>query len=214
MVELALQTAKAGQAADPQNGFFPAMEAVALLESHHDTEALAALHSAAVSQIWETYSSDETKARWRLRHLAHGEAGGLPRYMDIASTNCFPIRQMAHIAVALALQKEMAGNQEGGFAIRRDLMHLGVLMRTEARSTSESRLGTILTDIAAERPNGAPAFEQEKYVCITIVALVQDRQIRQTAEAMTAHEGRYYASLLQFEWQGKVVSPQSRNDNR
>lgn len=163
-IALALESSTRGEALDPKNGFFPMMSAIALMESHRDTEALDALHRAAACPNWDDYAGQEPRANWTLTEAAHGRSNGLRRVV-IAAAVLFPhyagLRELARVSTALAMEKESAGDREAGFTIRQDVMRVGATMRTESRVVIGSLVGAAITSIASSRPDGAEVLERQ-----------------------------------------------------
>jgi hypothetical protein len=148
-----------GEAADPNNGFFPAMEAVALLDQRRDDEAVAALHRAAAAPQWNDYVMEEIRAHWKMLRLRTGGDAGLPMLMTADATllpHFATLRVLARTMIGIAVEDELAGRAESGFAIRRDVARLGALMRVDSPTIIGSLVGIAITNIAAARPGGAP----------------------------------------------------------
>ena len=98
------------------------------------------------------------EGEWRLQAAAFGETGALPR-VAIAAAVLLPhyaqIRAMSRVAVADAMQVEMAGHLDQGVDIREDVMRLGGLMRAEARTLIGGLVGSSVAIGALQRPAGA-----------------------------------------------------------
>jgi len=162
VLALTEECAVQGERLDPQNAYFPAMQAIGLFAAHRDSDALAALHRAALAPRWEEYTREEVEARWRLAELRQGKTGAMPRLAIAASLllpHLAPLQSMTRTAIVLAMQREVAGDPAAGFAIRQDVAQLGAMMRVKSPNMIGSLVGIAMTGASAARPAGAPAFD-------------------------------------------------------
>ncbi|MES2458993.1 MAG: hypothetical protein V4671_00310, partial [Armatimonadota bacterium] len=156
------EAADQGALLDPQNGFFPMMQAVTFFATNKDADGLAALRSAAQKSHWNDYASEEARASDKLIQATHGETGMLARtsrYAAILYPHLAQYRATARVATALAVRKELAGDVDGGMAIRRDVARCGALMRAESSSYLGSLVGMAITQVAMTRPGGTELSE-------------------------------------------------------
>ena len=149
----ALELMDQGAQHDPGNAFFPALRAVALLTTHSDAAALAALHQAAQCPRWDDYTSEEALARLAQLDRVQGSHTVLAD-AQAAPELCFLLRlkALARVATALAAQKERAGEKAAGLVIRHDLRTLGERIEAQGSGVSIRRSGLTLALTAAARP--------------------------------------------------------------
>ncbi len=155
-----LANCDAGERAEPDNAFYPSMRTAGLFAAHRDKEALAALHRAASLPRYDDHRLEALDGSTRLADRMAGWTGALPRFGAMLSVLFSQHRNMqvsAGVATALAVQEELAGRRERGLTIRRDVMQLGALVRTQSRSLYGSMTGAGMAWEALRRPGGAPA---------------------------------------------------------
>ncbi len=155
-----VQTAASGERLEPDNAYFPTMEAVALFGAHRDDEALAAVARAASKSTWNDHWQAEAIGRRRLLIEATGDRSSL-------STLCFSagilfphyaqIRSMFQVATYKAVEAERYGRKRDGLVIRSALMQIGGLMRAQSGSLIGSLVGIGSCQVATKRPGGVPA---------------------------------------------------------
>lgn len=123
-----------GERLDPDNAYFPLMRAVGLYEAHRDVEAIAALHRAGQKTRYEDYANSEFGVLDTFYTKAYGRQNAMAR-MATQACIIFPhysqIRALARMGIVSAVHAELGGNKEEGFAIRRDVMRTGALMRVQ-----------------------------------------------------------------------------------
>ena len=163
-IALMVRSCEAGEKLDPQNGYFPAMAAVAYLSADRDAAARAALHRAAQKTVWREYIDAELRGQERLA-TKNGDAGGtIARSVRMASI-LFPhyaqLRAMSRLSVARAVESERATPSIPAREVRRDVWKLGALMRIQGTSLITNLVGMAMTRIASARPGGAPALDSE-----------------------------------------------------
>jgi hypothetical protein len=148
----------AGERLDPDNAFFPMMEAVGLFAARQDDAACAALQRAAALPHFDDYFRDEVLGGWRLDSTAAGiDPGVVSRVSRYAATRILeyrPLRDAAHLAVLCAVEREQSGNAEGGFAIRRAVQRDGDRMRVDASTIVTSAAGRSVAGTSWLRPGG------------------------------------------------------------
>jgi hypothetical protein len=157
--ERAEQTAIRGAELDPDNSYFPLMQAMALLAQGKDEEGYRALHTAALRPRYEDYAWRETKALWKLTdRLNGGEVGSVPKMAQMAAV-LFPhyaqIRSLARVTAAEATRQEAAGDAIGALSLRHDIAAVGGKMRDQGGSIICNLVGTAMVFIA---PSGTPAW--------------------------------------------------------
>lgn len=141
-----------GEAIDPDNAFFPAMRAVALFTVHRDQEALQALYLAATKRRWDDYHRAMVQGRHELLTLHYGSHPALGdfwtgQFYDFPDLGA--LRRAAQLALAHAVRRELLGDGEGGFQIRRTL-------RTVVTQLRESGCFLLSPRTFMERPGGLP----------------------------------------------------------
>ena len=139
-----------GERLDPDNAYFPLMRAVGLYDARRDAEAIAAIHRAGQKTRYEDYANSEFGVVDKFFTLAHGRRGAIAR-TSMAASILFPqysqIRAVARMGTVSAIHAELSGNAEEGFAIRRDMMRAGALMRVQGHSLICNLVGIAMTAI-------------------------------------------------------------------
>ena len=156
----------AGENLDPNNAYFPAMQAVSLFAQNRDNEAEAALLQASRAAYYNDYCSDEPRAIWHLMEQTGGEPGAIPRFAEYASV-CFwqyaPLRQMARLATVRAMNAEVAGDTERGFKLRQAVGRFGAtLQMSEQGSLIMALVGGNIARTSFLRPDGLPLTPEEQ----------------------------------------------------
>ena len=147
--------AERGAAADPDNAFFPAMQAASLLMQDRDDEAIAALHQAALRPLFRVYVNAEFQGAVRL--IESRQKRAMPALLEetvaVAASMSMPdygtVRTLSQVMVGLALEKEMCGDRKRGLAIRKDIARLGATMRATCDYAIGSEIGVAVTEVAA-----------------------------------------------------------------
>lgn len=152
MVTPFLEQARHGEAIDPDNAFFPAMRAVALFTAHRDQEALQALQVAATKRCWDDYHTAMVQGRHELLTLHYGSHPALGdfwtgQFYDHPEPGA--LRIAIRLALVHAVRRELLGDLEGGFQIRRTLRILVTRLR-------ESGAPLLSVRMVMERPGGLP----------------------------------------------------------
>jgi len=150
--------AAAGERLDPDNAYFPFMRAVGLFGARRDDEALAAIARAARKPQWREYYNEELKGQWRLQDEASINNSALFHSLSAAAL-LFPqyaqMRGAARVTIYLAMKAEQAGRIDEGLALRKDILRIGSLMRSQAGSLIGPLVGIALAQHAIARPAGA-----------------------------------------------------------
>ncbi|MDR3706943.1 MAG: hypothetical protein P4L33_01475 [Capsulimonadaceae bacterium] len=129
-----INDAKAGEAVDPDNAFFPAMKAVAEARCGHYDAMLHDIHFASTLPKWDTYARNEIFGRWRAMEMSGQSLDFLSRIGEIASVRkpyYLLLKDCARVAIEKAVQQEKRGNPHAGIAIRHDVILFGAVMRTQ-----------------------------------------------------------------------------------
>ena len=160
-----LDQARRGATLDPDNAFFPAMEAIALYGLHRDNDAAVALHRAALCSRFDDGIRAEMDGTRRLRELARGPQLGVME-IAVAAATLFPhyaqLRALARLATVQAITREKAGDSVSGLALRRDVMALGEKIRDQSPSFIGTLVGSAIVAIPRGRPGGAPPLPPSK----------------------------------------------------
>jgi hypothetical protein len=188
------QDAARGEQLDPDNAFFPAMRAAGLFAARRDREALDVLRLAAAKPRWNDYVREEVLGKWRLLQAASGDRSVIPRAALLASVllpHYAQMRNLARVAMLKAVAAERASRAGEGLAIRRDVMRLGSLMRTQSTFLLGSIAGADITQLALLRPGGAPSPEEARYN-------LKPEERRKTLDAWSAYLRRIGRSGEEF----------------
>ena len=106
---------------------------------------------------WNDYVSTEAFAGDALIGAAHGETGTLAqieRYASILFPHMAELRAVSRVATGLAVRKELAGDLNGGWAVRNDVAHVGAVMRADSSTYIGSLVGVAISQVAMSRPGG------------------------------------------------------------
>ena len=182
-----------GERLAPDNAYFPLMRAIGFYAVHKDAEAIAAIHRAGLKTRYEDFTSMEFSCVDKFSTLAHGQRGVIAR-TAMAAAILFPhyaqIRALSRMGTVSAIHMELNGNAEEGFAIRRDLMRAGALMREQGHSLICNLVGIAVTAIPVGRPGGTPAIKSpDDYSKLT-----EDQKIQRSREKREKYY-RYIASI-------------------
>lgn len=149
--------AQKGVQLDPNNAYFPMMQAMSLFAAHREGEALDALKAAGRCTQWNEYYADDIAGRLRLQRASYGEQLAIQQMNSVYALP-FPqyaqMRAAGRAAVRLAAADEHAGRTANGLAMRHALMRCGGLMRVEGTSSITSMVGVALANIATFDPEG------------------------------------------------------------
>ncbi|MBC7808626.1 MAG: hypothetical protein H7145_21035, partial [Akkermansiaceae bacterium] len=152
--------AEVGEKQEPQNAYFAVMAAWGYFAAEKDTEAVAAWIRAGEKPRWEDHNTEEVQAKWNLQRAINdgSEIGAMSRMASMGGI-LFPqyagMRTSARMAAVMAMQAELAGNKEAGFAIRRASRQIGQNMQTHSKSYIGNLVGSGITSDAVSRAGGA-----------------------------------------------------------
>jgi hypothetical protein len=151
--------AAAGERLNPNNAYFPFMRAIGLFGNSRDAEALAEIDHAASCPQWNEYYDDELKGTWRIQDDTSVNNSALFHTMSAAAL-LFPqyaqMRGAARVTIHAAMRAEQAGRYDEGLALRKSMLRIGSLMRTQSGSLIGALVGISITELATARPAGAP----------------------------------------------------------
>lgn len=153
------ETTAHGMVLDPKNAYFPLLRAAACYAIKQDSEAARWLERAALCSYYDDYITDELQARVVLARANYGEIGAISR---VALEYClrFPhlaaIRLTAQVATVQAVHRELQGQKEEGFRLRRNLSRVGATIRVSAPSMASAATGVAIISISTSRPGGTP----------------------------------------------------------
>ena len=161
----AVRQAQAGGKLDPENAFFPAMEAIGWAAQGEAAETLAALHVAAEKPRFDDYVGNSVRGKLALLESAQGRTPHIARVAVAVSENYpdyAPLRALVRVAQAEAVEAEKAGRIEAGFAIRQDIQKLGLRVRDDSGPYIGNLVGQAMIAISAGSPAGdeAPAWKK------------------------------------------------------
>lgn len=151
--------AREGERLDPNNAFFPMMLAAVQFARYQDKEALESVARAADKTVWNDYTYEEVKATFHLQEELNGYTSNLSRWTTLGSLmlpHYARIRSIARQVVYQAVQQELAGNRQGGLALRGRMMRIGCLLRDQSRIFIGTRVGQAIFNESMARPGGAP----------------------------------------------------------
>jgi len=147
-----------GRQLDPDNAYFPMMQAVGLFAIHRDAEALDAFKAAGHCSHWNVYAQDSFDGLNRLQCAAYGDRGAIQRLLNVEE-QVFPygvLRSAARVAIHLAKDQEIAGDRENALAVRHAVMRCGSLMRSQGTAFLTVIFGNDISNIATADPGGIP----------------------------------------------------------
>ncbi len=147
--------AEAGVRLEPDNSFFPTMQAVASFALHQDRDALKALRRAARKPRWDDHWGESARAQWVLLETTYGRRDWLQKltasvfpFYGFAHRNL--VRSAAMLALRHSWQLQQAGEAREAQALRRDLIDLGAQFRNNPQE-EEQNLGHSLFRLATGR---------------------------------------------------------------
>lgn len=147
-----LEAAETGEILEEDNAYFPAMRMVALFAMRRDGEAMVALRRAGNCPRWDDYAGSEATARTVLLEKTYGPTPAIARFA-LHSTVLFPhyaqLRNAARLTIIRAAALEAQNRNSDGWAIRRDVIHIGTIMRTQNSSFIGTLVGIAVTNIAS-----------------------------------------------------------------
>jgi hypothetical protein len=151
--------ALSGEADDPNNAFFPMILAAVDFAQSRDAEGIRAVEVAGRDSQWNDYIGDLVAGSIRLSESAHG--GGLngTSRIEILSLTLLPqfapLRSVARVSLWHAVNDEKSGQFADSVRLRRALLHVGLLMRSDSKSFFISNLvGIAIAYIAIAQPMG------------------------------------------------------------
>lgn len=152
-----------GERIAPTNAFFSFMRATVLFTMGRDDDALKAIKAGGNKTEWNEYLTAEPTGSWK---LADQTGRGPKSIHDLAieSAILFPhfakLRTAANTAVYSAMLLEEKGQTSEALRIRLAVMRLGGLMRSaQAQTAITALVGIAISNIAIERPAGAPMIK-------------------------------------------------------
>ena len=151
------QWASAGEKLDPDNAFFPYMQALALFDMQRDPEALSAICRAGAAHRWDDYVSFETQSinsardayldhEMALERASREAAVLLPQYAAV--------RSVARQVCALAIQLEKSGKKADALRLRHALIRCGGLMRSAPTCLVTNLVGIVVSSVGCSLPEG------------------------------------------------------------
>ena len=146
-----------GERLEPNNAYFPMMQAMGLAAQQKDDQAIAILLRAADKTGWDDHTSEEGPTVIRLVEEAFGPTTVLDQVV-IQDAILFPhlaaLRGMERSVIADAQAKENAGQVEAGFRERHAILRLGHLMRTQGRTGMAAIVGALIARSCVFNPGG------------------------------------------------------------
>lgn len=157
-----IDLAEAGEKLDTRNAYFSVMVARGYFAAKQDDKAIAAWIRAGEKTEWNDYSTEEISATWKMQCAVNGnrEIGTSARITSMAlmSSNLFPqfatVDTAARMATVMALQAELQGDREKGFAIRRAGRQIGQNMQGNGKTVMVNLRGGTFISVAFSRPGG------------------------------------------------------------
>ena len=152
-----------GERIAPTNAFFSFMRATILFTMGRDDDALESIKAGGNKTEWNEYLTTEPNGSWKLSdQTAHGPKS--IHDLAIESAILFPhyakLRTAATTAVYTAMLLEENGQTSDALRIRLAVMRLGGLMRSaQAQTAITALVGIAISNIAIERPAGAPMIK-------------------------------------------------------
>lgn len=150
-VRIMLQALTAGERGDTGNAFWPAMEAVTYFADDAPGPALEALGRIRLKGSWDSYLYEEVLGKWKLYSLAYGDNGAAQKIGPLSFTAFPHVTELLHMAVlarGYADRAEREHEDRKAYAIRRNLMRLGLILRDESHWSMEALAGATMYLIA------------------------------------------------------------------
>jgi hypothetical protein len=139
----ALEAAQRGAKVDPNNAFFPMMQAVIHLAVNRDREAYADLGSAATKTYWDDYTGQMVLGLWRMNELRYGLSDARSRYYALAielPSLQEELERAAQEIVGHAADLEFEGRADVGLALRTRVMRVGALIRDRSVAAFQAQI--------------------------------------------------------------------------
>jgi hypothetical protein len=168
VVDSVIRTAISGQKIDPNNAFFPAMEATGYFANREDVSGLKCMIRAGKATTFNDYAADDIIGASRpLEIIDRGQSGedfGALFYAESLSDNP-ELRAAARVAEWHAVLDEESGNYTQAFAIRHATARVGELMRTAHSIFFIGNIvGEAIISVSMARPDGGPAIETDPHL--------------------------------------------------
>ena len=155
------KAAQTGEALEPQNAFFPLMEAAGLYAAHRDSKAQTALFRASTKTDYDDHAADEVAGAMRLNEAEETQTA-LSLLMPQAEQSFLHfsvLSSTARLTVASAIRAEQQNRPEDGFRLRQALRRIGAINRENNSQNIHIFDGVYqgygFVQIAASRPGGA-----------------------------------------------------------
>ncbi len=161
-----------GERLDPKNAFFPTMRAIGLFEAHRDEEAWDALDRSARMTVWNEYTDVEIKCRLKVQRQLEGDLSAIDKTnaaFSVLMPHYANIRSMSRLVTNIAIQRERAGDFEGGLKARQGIQRISANMRVNSRSIIGPLVSLAILQVASMRPGGAPPPIKTQNVAINRV---------------------------------------------
>lgn len=142
--------ARAGAELEPDNAYFPTMEAARAFAAGTDQEGLRFLHAAAQKPRWDDHVIDETRAQWRLLAAAYGERGAVQKAypaLRLLFAHFTLAETTAYLATWHARRSEQSGDFERSVRIRHDVMQIGMRIAESSPRFTSREMGSAVFGI-------------------------------------------------------------------
>ncbi len=141
-----------GKHLDPDNAFWPVMQAALELREGSTSLALRDFSAIRTTSHWDAYLYEQVIGQWRLYSLAYGNHGAAQKVAPLSMIG-FPylqiVRHMALQMQTIAEQRALHGKTDQAVNIRHQIARLGQILRNTAPWSYEALFGTDLTLIAS-----------------------------------------------------------------
>lgn len=152
------RAAQSGEQLEPQNAYFPLMDAAGFFAENRDKDALQALQRASRKSGYEDYAQNSAVGNLRLEEAEHGRQPAL-FHLSVQAMLTLPdyplLRNMARLAAAKAVEAERQNRPNDGFRIREAVRRVGTNLRINNRGWFGMTTGENMVCSACLRPGGA-----------------------------------------------------------
>ena len=176
------EAARTGAALEPQNAFFPLMQAIGLFAQGRSQEAHTALLRASTKTLYNDYSSDAITGAIRLND-AEGTQPGVSRLITHLNQTMPHHKAITNLGYLVTYQALGQNIPENDFKIRQTLRKIGTLIRVSSRTYPGAHEGQRLVEISALSPDGLDKTKGAYEIADTAVYEANLRKSGYTEEA-------------------------------
>ena len=164
--EAAHEAIERGIRLEPDNGFFRLMAAQYAFSLKQDAEAFRAVGESAQCKLWNAHTSEAVKGKLASTQLRFGMVIPAQRLYILEEAyypGVYEFTQAGGLMRSIASEREKAGDAKSGYAIRMNLLSIGLKIYGSQNDLSYSLLPFSFVTRAFSRPADKKATEQDQY---------------------------------------------------